>query len=448
MNKILDQSQIVTAFTDEDTLLGVFGSTIGRTKMADIKKHLLANNDLYLNQVAFYIDVNQPASTPLNVNVGGNMEMFKMWVNEWKSGVMDQNGNWAELSRVDNRYFADGSLAVDTTTGEAVAALANANFVGVIPETGCYIQTIDIAGNTIHRLWLSLLPLPGWTEPKQYVGMFKGWVDGSGRYRSLPNKIPARTKTIKQFWDAAQLYGQSYGLAGVHFRNMLLWYMMAAYGQRGSQECKLIDDTLVWGPGLDGTGSAVATNQYTIVTGSTLALGTKDGKAAVLDSAGATCNSVKVLSYENPWGQFWEMDGHMCSIGNDVVVWRENFMPPTSAPALADFENIKHVIVPRHTAEILNTSTTGHKMNLIALGEQGAYMIPYSTQAGISYNDRFYYALAGQLWLWGGHSEFGANCGLAFSNSTYAWTNSYSNIGARLAYFGDATEVSGRDLLL
>lgn len=447
MSKILEQSQIVTSFTDDDSLLGVFGSTIGKTKMADVKKHLLANNDLYLNQVAFYIDVNQPASTPLNVNVGGNMDMFRMWVNEWKSGVLDQNGNWAELSKVDNRYFADGTIAVDTTTGDVVTALANTNFVGIIPKTGCYIQTIDVAGTPIHRLWLSLVPLPGWTEPEQHVGMFKGWVDGSGRYRSLPKKVPTRTKTVKQFWDAAQLYGQNYGLAGVQFRNMLLWYMMAAYGQRGSQECKLVDNTPVWGPGLDGTGSSPATNQYTIETGSTLILGTKDGKVDVLDSASATCNSVKVLSYENPWGQFWEMDGHMCSIGNDVVIWRENFMPATTSPTLTDFEKIKKAIVPRHTANILNTSTTGHKMNLIALGEQGAYMIPYSTQAGISYGDYFTYALAGQLWLWGGNSESGANCGLACSNSNNVWTNSPSILGARLAYFGDVNKVSGRDLL-
>ncbi len=447
MNKKLNEEDIVTDFTDSDYLLGVFGNSVGRASVEDVKKGLIKNNDLYLNQVAFYIDINEPASTPLNVNVGGNMEMFKLWAREWKAGVMDQAGNFAELSRVDNRYFADGSLAVDLATGSAVAALANANFIGKIPKTGCYIQTVDIAGVPIQRLWLSLLDLPGWTEPAQYVGMFKGWVDGSGRLRSVPNVVPTRTQTIKQFWDKAQVYGKSYGLAGVHFRNMLLWYMMAAYGQRGSQECKLPDATPVWGPGLDGTGSSPATNQYTIVTGGTLSLGTADGKAAVLDSAGATCNSVKVLAFENPWGQFHEVDGHMCSINNDVVVWRDNFMPVASAPTIADFEKIKTFVAPRHTANISNTATTAHKMNLIAMGEQAAFMFPYAVKAGVSYNDYFYYALAGQLWLWGGAAENGASCGLADSSSNHAWTSSSSSIGARLAYFGDVTEISGMDML-
>lgn len=438
---------IVNDFTDEDFVLGVFGNTSGRTTISNLKNGLLKNFDLYLNQVAFYIDVNEPAATPLKVNVGGNMDMFRRWVNEWKAGVMDQSGNFAELSRVDNRYFADGSLAVDLVTGDPVAALANANFMGKIPKTWCYIQTVEVGSTPILRLWLSLSELPGWVEPEQYVGMFKAWVDGSGRLRSIPNQEPTRTNTNKQFWDKAQLYGKSYGLAGIHFRNMLLWYMMAAYGQRGSQECTLIDGTIVWGKGLDGTESATYTDQYPIKTGATLPLGTADGNVAVLDALGATCHSVKVLAFENPWGQFWEMDGHMCSIGNDVVIWRENFMPASTSPILSDFENIKTIIAPRHNANISNTSTTAHKMNLLALGEQAAFMFPYATQPGVSYNDYFYYAETGQLWLWGGSSYSGAICGLADSHSASAWSTSYSSLGARLAYFGDVNEVSGRDLL-
>ena len=51
----------------------------------------------------------------------GNRQMFELWKSQWKSGVMDADGNWAELSKVDNRYFADGTLAVDLVTGDPVA---------------------------------------------------------------------------------------------------------------------------------------------------------------------------------------------------------------------------------------------------------------------------------------------------------------------------------------
>lgn len=37
-----------------------------------------------------------------------------------------------------------------------------------------------------------------------------------------------------------------------------------------------------------------------------------------------------------------------------------------------------------------------------------------------------------KLWLFGGNSNNGSNCGLAYANSNNAWTNSNSNISARL----------------
>lgn len=329
-----------------------------------------------------------------------------------------------------------------------MAGLADCNFVGKIPETHCYIQTVKVGEKSIQKLWLSLTTLSGWTEPAQYTGMFKGWVDGSGKLRSLPNRVPTASRTIKSFWDASQLNGEDFGLAGVHFRNMLLWYMMAAYGQRGCQECKLDDGTQVWGVGLDGTESANNfASQSGIKTGATLSLGTNDGKAEVLDQEGATAHSVKVLSYENPWGQYWEMDGHLCSIGDDVVAWRENFMPTSSAPTLADFAGVKTQMIARNPANISNSSSTGHKMNMLPKVEQDAYMIPYATQPGVSYGDYFYYSAAGQLWLWGGVSSHGASCGLAYSHSGTAWTSSHSIIGARLAFFGKAVEITGQQLI-
>ena len=37
-----------------------------------------------------------------------------------------------------------------------------------------------------------------------------------------------------------------------------------------------------------------------------------------------------------------------------------------------------------------------------------------------------------KLWLFGGNSNNGSNCGLAYANSNNVWSNSNSNISARL----------------
>ena len=82
-------------------------------------------------------------------------------------------------------------------------------------------------------------------------------------------------------------------------------------------------------------------------------------------------------------------------------------------------------------------------MNIIASENgQGVYMIPKQSLSGVSYGDYFSYAGAGQLWLFGGYSAYGANCGLAYANSYYAWADAYSSISARLAYYGSINKVS------
>ena len=53
----------------------------------------------------------------------------------------------------------------------------------------------------------------------------------------------------------------------------------------------------------------------------------------------------------------------------------------------------------------------------------------------------------GQLVLWGGVAYGGAGCGLAYADSSAAWSNSLAALGSRLAYFGNLTFVSGASLM-
>lgn len=43
-----------------------------------------------------------------------------------------------------------------------------------------------------------------------------------------------------------------------------------------------------------------------------------------------------------------------------------------------------------------------------------------------------------KLWLFGGCSHIGANCGFAYAISYYAWSNSYASLSARLAVKSEA----------
>lgn len=441
--KITDK-QKVSLMADTDCIFGNFGGKVGQMSITDFRSNLNENDNMVLNELAFYIDVNSASSLgSTRVDVGGNMHMRAMWEASHVDILMDKNGNYCELNPNDCRYTADGEAVVDIETNAILDKWKNCDMMKIIPLTYGHIQTVQIGASTLHRLWLSLVPLPnGYIIPQQVVGKFKA-SNVSGAMRSLPNMTPDNTKSINGFWDSAQTRSKSHGLANLDFRNALLFYMMSKYGYRDSQNCKGTDGTPVWGVGLDGTestGSDKFLNQRYIKTGHTLSLGNNDGKVAVTDNNGTTVHGVNVNGFENPWGQYWEIVQGICSVGTDVYNWRSNVIP-TGTPTPASFEHIDHVVLQR------DTSNYATQMNIIA-GEQGqgCYMIPKASESGISYGDYYNYNASGQLWLFSGSSNSGPACGLATANSGNAWSHSGSSFSARLAYYGDINKVSSARL--
>lgn len=446
-NTKLTDKQKVKTMADSDYVFGNFGGKVGQMSIPDFRSNLNDNDNMVLNEHAFYIDVNSPSSLGSTystlVDVGGNMHMRAMWEAAHVDILMDKNGNYCELNPNDCRYTAEGEAVVDLTNNAILAKWQKCDMMKIIPLTYGRIQTIQIGDSTLQRLWLSLVPLPnGYIIPQQVVGKFKAG-NVSGAMRSLPNMTPDDSKNINEFWNCAQKRSKSHGLASLDFRNALLFYMMSKYGYRDSQNCKGNDGTLIWGVGLDGTestGSNKFACQRYIKTGHTLSLGKNDGKVAVTDNNGTTVHGVNVNGFENPWGQYWEMVQGLCSVGTDVYHWRSNVMP-TGTPTAASFEHIEHVVLQRATSDGITL------INIIASEQgQGCYMIPKAGVSGISYGDNYWYGANGQLWLFGGSSYDGALCGLAYAYSRSTWTYSDAGFSARLAYYGDINKVSSARL--
>ena len=427
-----------------NSIFGNFGGVVGQITLDNFRKAINENDEEILNELAFYIDVNKASSLgSTRVDVGGNMHMRSLWENSAVSILMDENGNYCELNHNDCRYTAEGDYLLNND-GTIVSEFAHGDFMKIIPVTYGRVQQVTVGATTILRLWLSLVPLPGgYTIPQQVVAKFKASLV-SNKMRSLPGMVPANTKTVHSFWESAQLRSKNHGLANLDFRNHLLFHMMSKYAYRDCQNCKGTDGTLVWGVGLDGTegladgetyGNNGFTNQRNVKTGDTLSLGDFDGKVAVTLSNGNTAHCVNVAGFENPWGQYWEMMGGLCSVGTDVYCWRSNVVP-ASAPTAETFEGIDHVLLTRPTSAVWG-------MNIIASEEgQGVYMIPKQSLSGVSYGDYFSYNADGQLWLFGGYSDGGASGGLADAISNVAWATSYASSSARLAYYGSLNKVS------
>lgn len=440
MSKSFIDKPYVHQMSDSNSIFGNFGGAVAQMTIKEFRQHLNDNDEEVLNNLAFYIDVNKASSLgSTRVDVGGNMHMRQLWEDSAVSILMDKNGNYCELNRNDNRYTAEGDYLLQND-GTIISTYANCDFMKIIPVTYGRVQMVTVDATTIPRLWLSLVPLPGgYIIPQMVVGKLKASVV-SGALRSLPGLVTVDSNTINVFWTKAQARSKNHGLANFDFRNHLLFHMMSKYAYRDSQNCKGQDNTPIWGVGLDGTeNSGDFDGQKNIKTGIVLSLGDYDGNVATTDANSNTCHCVNVAGFENPWGQKLEMVQGLCSVGTDVYCWRNNWLP-TGTPTADSFAHVEHVKLTRATSAV-----TG--MNIIESQQgQGVYMIPKQSLSGVSYGETFYYAEAGQLWSWGGASNHGSSCGLAFAYSSLAWSSSGARISARLAYYGSLQKVSASRL--
>lgn len=444
MGKLKDKAA-VTQMTDADYILGVFGGATGKMSIENFRTHINDDDKQVLNDLAFYLDINTAhPTTPEKVTVGGNLHMVDALFSQRQNVLMNANGEYIKLNRNDSRYTADGEAIVDISTNTILSKWAHCDLMMILPEYYGRVLTVTTGSNSKDLLYLSPLPLPnGFVIPRQVVGICKA-TNVSSVMRSLPGYVSDNNKTINTFWNMAQSRSKNHGLANLDFRNWLLWYMMGTYGYRDSQGCKTADGTLVWGVGLDGTENTTGSSsdsfarQQSIKHGACLSLGINDGKSEVTDSAGGTCHSVNVAGFENPWGQRWEMVQGLCSMtdSNYVYCWRHNWLP-TGTPTAATFANVDCVKLTRKTSNDLGV------MNIVTDKQnQGVYMIPKASGSNLVYNDHYWYSATGQLWIFGGSSDNGSSCGLAYPHSTDAWSFAYAYISARLAYYGNIKEVS------
>lgn len=447
--KKITEFDATTTLNGTDYIMVVAGGTPKRITLDNLRAMMEENQQQFLDENAFYIEENTASSKgAAYCETGGNSLMLQIWLSKICAILMTADGHFTRLNPRDHRYTADGDQVVKN--GAVVDAYKNADWFGMI-EGGYwnYLQEVTISGVKHIRHHISLTPLPGgWFTKNIPVGMFKCVIQ-SGQMRSIPFVVPSGGSNINQFFNYAQARSKNHGLAGEPFRNFLLQYMMAKYGYRDIQNLRASDGTVIFGCGLDGTEKSASstlvdgfTRQKNIKTGACLGLGYNDGKVEVNDADNYTCHSVNVGVWENPYAQYWEMDGHLCSVGNDVYQWDENFLP-TGKPTVDSFAAVKHNKLTRLAAE----GNSDADITLITTkGAQQMSYVPTKQHTGITYGDHYWYSASGQLWRGGGNSSNGAVCGLASATSSNAWSSANASISARLDFHGDIQEVTSAEL--
>lgn len=262
-------------------------------------------------------------------------------------------------------------------------------------------------------------------DSPQWVGAYKMYVDASGVGHSRPNVAPSHSKTMSAFWACAQKLHSNMGLANYQFQCLINAVYQAYYGNLNSQ--------VVISLGFQHSNWEACRD---VPMGKCISLGNGSGKVLYNDATLGNQYPVKLFGFEDLWGKLWEfrpgvrfyMDGET----RKAVIYSGNQVSNTA--------NGREVVC----LAIAN----GEYITKMVLGEHWD-MIPTAVGGGDNtfYSDGCWASKTGELLLVGGLALGGSRCGVAFSDSSDGFSDSNSGIGARLAFFGIPTIVSGSQLV-
>lgn len=417
--------------TRSNSVLVEIGGSVRRISLEKFME-AIQTGALQLRQYAWGVPLKQSQSSPAWGRVG-NLDMWAEFKEQLGDYLLTNEGKMAKLSKTSRAYYADGTV-VDETKGHIV-------FSG--PRL-YYLVKNDPVSN-IPYLWGSSLPIGGDYIERPVIGAFKGY-SLSGKLVSRSNYSPTVSKSITEFHNLAKANGAGFGLTNYDHRRYLMMINLFEFGNPNVQ--------LNVGNGMCGDTSVsdlyVEANK--LKTGATNALGDACGKIdiSIANASGVAASNacrVNFFGIEDLWGWDWEMtqgvyfgnSANASQDGSEVFIYEGNRLP-TSA------ELTTH---PNGDYRQLTRLTTGSGVYVqeMLLGEKFD-LIPKKTGGGSNsyWTDGWWGSATGQLLLWGGAANSGAACGLACVPSNDAFSYSYANYGARLAYYGDIQFVNGAEI--
>lgn len=262
-------------------------------------------------------------------------------------------------------------------------------------------------------------------DSPQWVGAYKIYVDASGVGHSRPNVAPSHSKTMSAFWACAQKLHSNMGLANYQFHCLINAVYQAYYGNHNSQ-------TTI-GSGFQHSNWEACRD---VPMGKCISLGNGSGKVLYNDATLGNQYPVKLFGFEDLWGKLWEfrpgvrfyMDGET----RKAVIYSGNQVSNTA--------NGREVVCL--------ATANGEYITKMVLGEHWD-MIPTAVGGGDNtfYSDGGWASKTGELLRVGGDASVGSRCGVASSSSLNGFSDSLAHVGARLAFFGIPTIVSGSQLV-
>ena len=401
----LTEKKLVTSMTADQTFVVEVGGALRRLKLGDLQK--MVGNELFYPTITLEQSSNPQFDLPTPF-------MANMYRQQMGGYMMKSVGGVVYAAKLDPSnwdYFADGTKVDDAAKYDTMVRVPDCHFKAE-GKTMQFGGLFPIAGG--HKF-----DSPNW------VGAYEMFVDSSGVGHSRPGVAPSHSKTMTEFWNCAQKLGSNFGLANYGFQCLIGALYQVSFVNLNSQA--------VIGSGFQSSSWEACRD---VPMGKCISLGDGSGKVLYNDATIGNQYPVKLFGFEDLWGKLWEfrpgirfyMDGST----RYAVVYSGNQVSNTA--------NGRKFTIP--------SSASGEYITRKTLGEHwDAFPQAVGGSDSTYYCDGFWAETSGELLRVGGSAGNGSRCGLSFANSGHGFSSSGSYIGARLAFYGNPTIVSGSELM-
>ena len=405
MSVKLTEKKTVSAMNTEQTFLIVVDGAIRRLSLGDLQK-MMGNNIFYPT-----ITLEQSSNPKFALPTPFMADMYQRAMGGYMMKVVNGKAYAAKLAPSNWEFFADGTKVDNAAKYETMVHVPDCHFKADN-------KTLQFGG---------LFPISGGKifESPNWVGAYKISYDGNSVAHSRPNVTPKHSQTMSQFFAAAQKLGSNFGLANYGFQCLIEALYQVSFGNLNSQS--------VIGSGFQHSNWEACRD---VPMGKCISLGDGSGKVLYNDATLGNQYPVKLFGFEDLWGKLWEfrpgirfyMDGDT----RYAVVYSGNQVSNTA--------NGRKFTIP--------SSAGGEYITRKTLG---AYWdaFPQAVGGGDStyYCDGFWASTSGDLLSVGGSAALGSPCGLSSASSSAGFSASWTSVGARLAFYGNPTIVSGSELM-
>lgn len=401
----LTEKKLVTAMNPDQTFLIVVDGALRRLSLGDLQK-MMGNNIFYPT-----ITLEQSSNPKFALPTPFMADMYQRAMGGYMMKVVNGKAYAAKLDASTWEFFADGTKVDDTSKYETMVHVPDCHF----KAEG---KTMQFGG---------LFPISGGKtfDSPNWVGAYEMYVDGNGVGHSRPDVAPSHSMKMSAFWSCAQKLGSNFGIANYGFQCLIEALYQVSFGNLNSQS--------VIGSGFQSDSSEACRD---VPMGKCISLGDGSGKVLYNDATLGNQYPVKLFGFEDLWAKLWEfrpgirfyMDGDT----RYAVVYSGNRVSNTA-------DGRKFTVPTSANGEFITRKTLDTYWDAIPQAVGGSDSKYYC--------DGFWAATDGELLRVGGSANNWSPCGLSSAHSADGFSFSWSNIGARLAFYGNPTIVSGSELM-